>query len=168
MRRSQEVLGLPVLHQSTGQHLGVVCDLLFDSDQHVCGLLVESGGWWRRKLFLPREEIASYGRDAVVIVDASSLKSYDQSVCNLTGIHTGPLPLKGRNVFFSNGALIGEIENVYFLEEMGSLVGYEISDGWLNDLRFGRRLLKAKEPLSWQQETIFADGDQVQIEEVGL
>ncbi|WP_044642270.1 PRC-barrel domain-containing protein [Risungbinella massiliensis] len=165
MRRSQEVLGLPVMIRSTGQHLGIICDLLFDSDQRVCGLLVENGGWWRQKHFLPREEILSFGRDVVLVESESSFLPYDSSNLNLTGIRTGSLPLRGRTISFSNGTMIGEIEHVYFLEEMGMLVGYEISDGWLNDLRYGRRLLRTKVPLCWQQETILANGDQIQIQE---
>lgn len=168
MRRSQELLGLSLISRSNGQQLGVICDLLFDSEQKVCGLLVENGGWWRKKFFVPREEVLSYSKDAVVIEDPSVIQPYDQTISCLTGIHTGPSPLKGRTIYFTNGTIIGNIANVYFSEELGRLIGYEISDGWLNDLRYGRRLLRPKEPLSWQQESIYTNGDEVQIQEVRM
>ena len=67
MRKSQDIIGLPVIQVKTGERLGVVRDLLFDEQQQLRGVLLENGGWMRRSSFIPSDKIASFGEDAVIV-----------------------------------------------------------------------------------------------------
>ena len=40
------------------------------------------------------------------------------------------------------GERLGLLEDVYFLEEVGTIVGYELSDGFFSDIMEGKRVIK--------------------------
>lgn len=164
MQKSQEVIGLSVVQGNTGKKLGAVGDVLFDSSQAFCGLLMEDGGWLRRRRYIPKETIRAIGRDAVVIGDEAQILPLDEKSKHWIGICSGPKKLKGLPVLLANGYELGVIENVYFMEELGTLVGYELSDGLFSDLMDGRKVLKSSHPLIWGQDVLIAETDHVQVE----
>lgn len=47
----------------------------------------------------------------------------------------------GRPVITTNGKQLGILEEVYFDEKQGNIVGYELSDGFMNDVMDGRQLI---------------------------
>jgi len=155
LRKSQEVIGLTVTARESGNQLGAVADLLFNNDQQFVGCMLEHCGWWRHRRFLPAEKI-QIGKDAVMVADPSSVvpftKQEEACICFLSG----DKKLKGRSLLLASGTFLGLIENVYFSAEMGILVGYELSNGLLNDLREGRKVFLAKEPVNWSGEILIA------------
>ncbi len=40
------------------------------------------------------------------------------------------------------------VEDVYFQEELGTIIGYELTDGFLSDVTQGRKMLPKVEPLT--------------------
>lgn len=165
MHKSQEVIGLSVVHLKTGRRLGLVKDILFDLTQRFCGILLEDGGWIQRRRYIPRENIESIGRDAVVIKDEKGIFPFGETTKQWTGICSGKKRLQGLPVLLASGYELGIIKGVYFMEELGTLVGYELSDGWMNDLTEGRKILKASEPLVWGQDVLIAQKEQVRVQE---
>ncbi|SFJ01264.1 PRC-barrel domain-containing protein [Thermoflavimicrobium dichotomicum] len=165
MLNSQEVMGLSVIHLKTGKKMGTVTDLLFDETQKLCGLLIENGGWLRKRRWLPIKEVYSIGKDAVLVHSEDALQPLDSSTKSWTGVLSGQKKLRGLPVILSNGCEIGRLENVYFMEEVGTLVGYELSDGWMNDLKDGRKMLKSNSPLVWGEDVLIAPVDQIQLKD---
>jgi uncharacterized protein YrrD len=147
------VIGLTVTAQESGKQLGAVVDLLFNSKQQFVGCMLEHCGWWRHRRFLPKKEIANAGKDAVIVPHASSLVPFTKKEEAYTCFLNGEKRLKGRTVLLTNGTFLGMVENVYFSMEMGTLVGYELSNGLLNDLRDGRKLFQVEHPVDWDMET---------------
>lgn len=164
MRKSQEVIGLSVVDLKSGKKVGVVKDLLFDASQTLIGILLEDGGWLRRRNYVPYDNILSMGRDAVVIKNKDRILPFDESTKDWTGLCSGQKSLKGRSVLLTSGHELGVIENVYFMEEVGTIIGYELSDGWIHDVMEGRKVLQASEPLIWGQDVLFAKEDQVKVQ----
>lgn len=164
MHKSQEVIGLSVVHLKTGKKLGVVRDILFDAKQRFCGLLLEDGGWLKRRRYIPKENIYAIGRDAVVIRHEAQILLLDETAKEWTGICSGQKKLKGLPILLASGYELGVIENVYFMEEMGTLVGYELSDGLINDLMEGRKVVRPNQPLIWGQDVLIAQTDRLEVE----
>jgi len=164
LRKSQEVIGLSVVHLQTGKKLGEVKDILFDAEQSFSGLLLEDGGWFKRRRYTPRNNICSIGRDAVVIADTAQILPFDSDTEQWIGICSGHKKLKGQAVLLASGYELGVIENVYFMEEMGTLVGYELSDGLVSDLLEGRKVLKPEQPLIWGKDMLIAQTDRLKAE----
>lgn len=161
MRKSQEVIGLSIIYLQTGKKLGTVCDLLFDERQQLRGVVLEEGGLFKRQKFIPINDVVSIGKDAVV-VDNEQPSPNPQNE-NWMGLYTGQKKLKGRTILTNSGYEMGFVENVYFLEEVGTLIGYELSDGLINDIREGRKWLKATQPLVWGEDVLIASPDQIEV-----
>lgn len=154
MHKSQEVIGVPVVIQESGKQLGAVVDLLFDSKQQFVGCLIEHCGWWRHRKFLPREEIVFAGRDAVMVLAATSLVAFRKKQRAYTSLLAGEQRLKGRSVMLGNGTFLGLVENVFFSIDLGTLEAYELSNGLFNDLRDGRKWLAVNDPVDWNNENL--------------
>ncbi|QKG85072.1 photosystem reaction center subunit H [Kroppenstedtia pulmonis] len=160
MRKSQDIIGLPVIHVNTGKQLGRVKDLLFDRQQYLRGVLLESGGWVRRGRYIPTERIGSLGEDAVMVNSEADILPLNEAQNQWVGLLTGQRKLKGLPVMQSDGRELGMVEDVYFMEEMGTLMGYELSDGFINDLRLGRKIYQPDSPLTWGKDALItAEGE---------
>jgi uncharacterized protein YrrD len=156
LRKSQEVIGLPVTTRESGKQLGAVVDLLFNNEQQFIGCMLEHCGWWRKRRFLPTEKMTQIGRDTVMVEDLTSALPFTKQEEAYTCFLSGENSLRGRSILLANGTFLGLIENVYFLADMGTLIWYELSNGLFNDLRVGRKLFKAKEPVNWGGEVLIA------------
>lgn len=153
LRKSQEIIGLTVTSRESGKQLGAVVDLLFNHEQQFVGCMLEHCGWWRHRCFLPIDSIYKIGKDAVMAQSAASLTPFTKKERAYTCLLSGDTRLKGRPTLLANGTFLGLIENVYFLPDMGTLIGYELSNGLLNDLREGRKVVIG-EPVDWKQEVL--------------
>ncbi len=154
MRKSQEVIGLTVTARKSGKQLGAVVDLLFNNEQQFVGCMLEHCGWWRHRGFIPIDKITQVGKDAVMVADVTSLFPFTKQEKAYTCFLSGEKRLKGRPIMLAGGTFLGLIENVYFHPEMGTLIGYELSNGLFNDLQDGRKVLQTEELVNWDQEVL--------------
>lgn len=165
MRKSQEVIGLTVIPLDTGKKLGTVRDLLFDGNHRFLGLLLEDQGLFKRKRWVPAERIRSIGKDAVMVDNEQAIRPFSDLGASWIALHSGPHALKGRTVLSPSGMELGMVENVYFMEEVGTLIGYELSDGLISDLTEGRKLLRTHSPLVWGEDVLIAPTDPFEMKE---
>ncbi|WP_164984830.1 PRC-barrel domain-containing protein [Ammoniphilus sp. CFH 90114] len=141
MYKANDVIGLPVLDLQAGQELGVVRDVLFDEDWTFQGLLIEIKAMFRRGRFIPTDSIHAIGDDYVTISHVGAMLPLEGTE-QFNGVKAGPIRMIGKPVITSNGHRLGEVEDVYFQTEIGSIIGYELSDGLLTDLLEGRKAIK--------------------------
>lgn len=141
MKKLQEILGLSVLDTSSGKRVGVVKDIYFDSAGNVKGLLVESNGFFSRNSFISYGNIGAIGDDAVIIGTSEFLEPLHENE-QYYSFNSGKKPYKELPIVTTNGNEIGHIIDVYFKEELGKIIGYEISDGFLTDITEGRRTIE--------------------------
>ncbi|PTX58436.1 uncharacterized protein YrrD [Melghirimyces profundicolus] len=165
MRRSQDVIGLPVIHVKTGKRLGTVRDLLFDREQRMIGVLLENGGWVRKGRYIPFERIGSLGADAVIVDSEEDIRPLEDGQRGCYGFLTGR-KLKGRSIVMTNGRDLGMVEDVYFLEDVGTLMGYELSEGFISDLTEGRKVFRPEIPLTWGEDVLIASMDGTSAQDV--
>lgn len=146
LRKAGDVIGLSVFNVNSGQKLGVVKDLLFDGDWSLRGVVLEPGGFLRRGIYIPSEKILSIGEDAITVGTIDAVTSLDPSIPfhSMLGEHR----LKGKPVITMNGNELGHVEDVYFEEEVGTIIGYELTDGFLSDILDGRSILPQPERIT--------------------
>lgn len=156
------MIGLSVIDQGTGKELGLVSDLFFDHYACLQGILLEEHGWFRRKRFVAKADV-TIGTDAVIVTERERVVPFSTEYQNWTSFCTGAKSLLGQSLMTDAGGALGQVKNVYFQEEMGTIVGYELSDGWISDLTTGRRLLRTNTPLTWGNGVLVAPSDEVQF-----
>ncbi|TCS83812.1 PRC-barrel domain-containing protein [Tepidibacillus fermentans] len=141
MRKVLDVIGLPVLDTSSGKMIGSVKDVYFNDEGSLMGIAVESKSFFSKTAFLSFENIGAIGDDAVTVGTKRLLSPLD-AIDHYHGFYSGKTLLKGQPIITTNGHELGHVEDVYFMEEMGKIIGYELSDGLLSDITEGRRVIE--------------------------
>ncbi|MGG3469314.1 PRC-barrel domain-containing protein [Neobacillus pocheonensis] len=154
MRTFSLLKGQPVFETKKGTRIGEVHDLCISSSGKVNGLLVKKGVLFKQFLFLDIQKVASFGCDGVMIEDAECLEKLNESPdYTLTHQHS----LDGMMMLSRSGESLGMLKDVYFQEELGTIVGYEITDGFFSEITEGKQVIQSGEPLAIGKDAIIVD-----------
>lgn len=135
-----------MIHVQTGNKLGTVYDLLFDEQGVLSAVQLDAKGIWRKGRIIPKENILSIGEDAITVETEDVDTPIDPTPFH--SVIDGNDKLKGKPVITTNGIELGMVEDVYFQEEVGTIIGYELTDGFLSDVTQGRKLLPKVDPMT--------------------
>lgn len=145
MRTAYELIGVPVIECKTGKRLGKVRDLLIDEDWHARGMMLDYKRLFSPGHYIPWADVTTFGDDALMLRSKDSIRKFEEAgdVSFLLG---GKRRVKGMPLVTAEGVHLGRVEDVYFSKNMENMiVGFELSDGLLTDLREGRRRLPIPE-----------------------
>jgi uncharacterized protein YrrD len=145
--------GQPVFNTNSGQKIGEVSDLCISSNGKVNGLLVKKGVFFKQSYFLDIEKVACFGEDGVMIEDNGSLEKLKDPEYTLTHQHS----LDGMMMLSKSGESLGLLKDVYFQEELGTIIGYEITDGFFSELTEGKQVIQSEKPLAIGKDAIIVD-----------
>lgn len=146
--------GLPVYELKSGEKLGEVCDIGITNNGKVNGLFVKNGALFKKAQKIKLKHIASLGQDGVMVQDRQLLEPVDETD-NYTFHHHQRL--HGKEMLTSEGHRLGFLEDVYFLEEVGTIVGYELTDGFFSDVMEGKRVVKPVHPPAIGKDTMIVN-----------
>ncbi|WP_051236622.1 PRC-barrel domain-containing protein [Paenibacillus pinihumi] len=143
MIKVQHLIGLPVIDYTTGKQAGIVKDIWFDEHWVLKGMIVDTGRWMARGITgLLWETVVACGEDAVLISDRQAMRKLVANEVTRC-FQTGMIRLKDLPVITQEGFQLGRISDVYFDQNMGTpIVGYELTDGFISDLKEGRKWLR--------------------------
>lgn len=147
--------GVSVYEKESGSRVGEVNDLIISAtSDSVQFLLVKQGMLFKRTAQLDIQDVTSFGSDGVMIEDRTLLKPIkrgsDSSIVFCRS-------LSGNMLLSTEGEQLGLIEDVYFMEELGTIVGYQCSDGFFSDIKEGKRVIKTDEPLQYGKDAIIVN-----------
>ena len=124
MKKSIEILGLPIISITEGRELGVSKSLLIDAKNGVvAAITIEDDDWYRGVKLIPYEAIIAIGEDAVTITHSENILNLDEAgdyerllVENIRVIGTKAITKTGRiqgkvtEVFVGDGGRIEKCE----------------------------------------------------------
>lgn len=131
MKKSQDVIGLPVFSIVNGIKIGQVKDLVINPEEgKVDFILVSDGSWYVGAKVLPFKDVMGIGEYALTIESENMLLNIanDNDANNLLKRN---IEIKGNRVLTNKGNLIGIISEYEFDENTGSLhkLEYKNSQG---------------------------------------
>lgn len=147
MRTFSLLKNIPIYGEKTAEVLGTVSDICIDENSTVTGLLMEGKGLFERDRFVPIDCISSFGTDGVMINDTGMITPYQNNEQATYFLHTHHDSLFHKPMITSEGEKLGLLEDVYFLEEVGTIIGYEVTDGFFADITEGKKVVKTSNPL---------------------
>ena len=172
--RYGEVLNLPVICADDGSKVGIVKDILFSiRDRQVKALLLEQKGLSTRRRAILFDELLSIGGGAVIIGSSAGVADLDRaSFKDIFGDEGSPIGdeggLIGTKVYSKAGGEVGVIKDVMFDPGTGRIEGFEISDGLLQDVVQGRKVLPLIGKVELGKEFALVDTDSVdEMKETG-
>lgn len=154
MRTFSLLKGLPIYEKRHGRKIGEVSDLNISASGMVKGLLLRKGALFKKTYQIPISDVSSFGWDGVMVEDESILKPINKLE---EYTFESQQKLIGKAILSSEGEKLGLLEDVYFHEELGTIVGYECSDGFFSDITEGKRVVKTDEPPTIGKDAIIVD-----------
>jgi len=74
MKKSVEILGLPIISITEGRELGISKSLLIDAQNgSVAALIIEDEDWFRGVKLLPYDSVIAIGDDAITITNSENI-----------------------------------------------------------------------------------------------
>lgn len=135
MRKGRELLSLPVVENLTGEQLGEVKELIYDSREcNLIGFIVADGGWLRGAQVVLLPQVREITGTAVVVKDRSCIRD----VSEIKELLAAGCDVKGYTLVTADGREMGIIRDLVISPDNGKIQGYELSDGVIDDLLNGR------------------------------
>jgi uncharacterized protein YrrD len=150
MIKGKSLLGMSVVGQDDGKHLGEVHDLFFDhdTDELIAFVMAE------KDLFglidaqiVPWREVRSITGDVILVAGAASkIKLRDEP--RARAMAQRETVLSGTQVLSQEGQSLGTLADMVIDDQTGRVTGYEISGGFFADTLRGKKFLPAPPGLS--------------------
>lgn len=145
---------LPVYDESSAEVLGRIADLCITSDGKVNALIMKGKGLFERDRVVPIQSISSIGDDGIMVSNKMLLESMDNEADIPTYFLHTHHGLFRKPLLSSEGQKLGLLEDVYFSEEVGTIIGYEVTDGFFADITEGKKVVKTNKPLKVGEDVI--------------
>lgn len=136
------IVGLPVVVIRTNSKIATVKDVLFCCKKRIVfGLLIEEKRLLGITKYIPLDEIEQINKTSIVVSSLNCIKEVKSSDGMYKIISDAKRCSLGTSVYTKNGKRIGQIRDIIFDFEIGTIDSYIISDGIIEDLISGRKLL---------------------------
>jgi len=148
---------LPVFDVCTGSRLGEVCDLCISEKGEVKSLLVKTVSLFSVKKQLPIDSVECFGVDCIMTKKEWLIPFCSDKI--FTFFHKQSI--EGTPFFDKNGEILGRLKDVYFLENLGMIVGYELTDGFFSDLLEGSKIIRTNTPPAIGKDAVIVTPERV-------
>lgn len=141
---------LPVTDEH-GKMIGSISDLVISQTGTIVGFLVSRKALFKKHRFLPLQDVVMYDSQGIV----TSHKLEDSSFIDdtmYTLLHQRAI--SNKMICNDKGEELGLLEDVYFSEQLGTIVAYEISNGFFSDITDGKKTVHARKPPTLGEDTI--------------
>lgn len=153
-----DLLGLPVLEQSSCEQLGEVQEvMIYLSQALVRALIITATGWFTGKKILPIHDISLVRDTDLSIDEKEKLQPFEAAA------YEGFADILDRPLMTDSGIRIGVVADLSFDLATGSIEDYVISDGIVTDLVEGRRRLPFQLSRIFQADKIIVADDAAEL-----
>lgn len=135
MKKSVEILGLPIISITEGRELGMSKTLLIDAKNgQVAAITIEDADWYRGVKLIPYESVIAIGDDAVTVTNSENILTLD-AAGDFEQLLDENIRVIGTKAITKSGTIQGKISEVYIGED-GTIEKCEITapDGSTSDI----------------------------------
>ena len=135
MKKSVEILGLPVISITEGRELGMSKTLLIDARNGlVAAITIEDEDWYRGVKLIPYESVIAIGDDAVTVTNSENILKLDDAG-DYEALLDDNIRVIGTKAITKSGTIQGKITELYIGDD-GKIEKCEITapDGTTSDV----------------------------------
>ena len=125
MKKSVDIIGLPVIDISEGTEIGTVTKLIINPTEGTVAALVIDAGTWYPKL-LPFSKISGIGESALTIISNNDMLTVDSSP-DLLQLLIAEIAIIGTKVLTKAGDFQGTVKEI-FIEMSGKIADCEVEE----------------------------------------
>ena len=113
MKKSVEILGLPVISITEGRELGMSKTLLIDAKNGtVAAITIEDEDWYRGVKLIPYESVIAIGDDAVTVTNSENILTLDDAG-DYEQLLDDNIRIIGTKAITKSGSIQGKISELY-------------------------------------------------------
>ncbi len=126
MRLGKDLVGKPIYSVTEGRLLGEVKDLYLDNEARaIMGIYLGKEGLFRSKaLLIPREGVAVFGLDAILVKNDAALTDSNQFAPVAGWLRRGDL--QGRGIDSPGGTKVGTVGDV-IVDDEANVIGFSLA-----------------------------------------
>ncbi len=135
MKKSVEILGLPIISITEGRELGVSKTLLINAKKgFVTAITIEDEDWYRGVKLIPFESIVVIGDDAIIITSGENILRYDAN-SEYEALLSANIQIVDTKAITKNGTIQGKISEI-FVGDDGKIEKCEVTapDGTVSEI----------------------------------
>lgn len=135
MKKSVEILGLPIISITEGRELGVSKTLLIDAKNgSIAAITIEDADWYRGVKLIPYESVIAIGDDAVTITNSENILTLDAAGDYETLLDDN-IRIIDTKAITKSGTIQGKVTELYIGDD-GKIEKCEITapDGTTSDI----------------------------------
>ena len=126
MKKSVDILGLPVISITEGRELGMSKTLLIDAPNRVvAAITIEDEDWYRGVKLIPYDNVIAVGEDAVTINNSENILTLD-AAGDFETLLDDNIRVIGTKAITRSGVIQGTISEI-FIGDDGSIEKCEIT-----------------------------------------
>lgn len=126
MKKSIEIIGLPVISIVEGTELGTVKSLLINPDDGSVTILIDDAKWYWGAKFLPLAAVTGLGQYAITIENSDAILTLTDAP-EVEQLIVADLKVIGTKVLTRNGLIQGKVTEI-LIDNSGKIVACEIED----------------------------------------
>ena len=140
MEKLGSIIGLPIVETETGTQIGEIGEIVVNVEEAILfGLIISGSNWFSGENIITFEEVASVGRDAVMISNHHVIRSID--TLSIANYNYYLRDLLNKEIITDGGLRLGILTNIMVNSVTGEIKWYEISDSMVMDLLYGRMIM---------------------------
>lgn len=148
---------MPVICLRDGTRAGYVFGPMFDENECLTGLLIDSKGISLSKRYVALDNILRMDKNSCVIYSEASMERVPKG--HALKKRTGYEDMLGRNVKSKNGTGLGVVKDLIYSTETGVIEGLELSRGFMEDAMQGRNVVMVRDGVEFGEEYIIVGRD---------
>jgi len=126
MKKSVEILGLPIISITEGRELGISKSLLMDAPNgRVSALIIEDEDWYRGVKLLPYESVIAIGDDAITIISSENILKLNEAT-EYEPLLDANVRVIGTKAITKSGSIQGKVTEI-FIDDDGRIAKCEIN-----------------------------------------
>lgn len=154
MKKSNEILGLPVISITEGRELGMSKTLLIDAkNRKVAAITIEDEDWYRGVKLIPYDSVIAIGNDAVTVTSSETIIKLDEAA-DFENLLDENIRIIGTKAITKAGTIEGSVSEIYIGDD-GMIERCEVasSDGATTEVTIDQISIFGK------QVTVIDSGD---------
>ena len=135
MKKSVEIIGLPVISITEGRELGMSKSLLIDAPNgSIAAITIEDEDWYRGVKLLPYSSVIAIGEDAVTITNSENILTLEDAG-DYESMMDANIKIIGTKAITKSGTIQGKVVEIY-IGDNGKIEKCEIEgrDGSLSEI----------------------------------
>lgn len=127
MKKSVEILGLPIISITEGREMGTAKTLVIDAGQGaVAAIAVEDGKWYLGAKLLPYASVAGIGENAITVENSNNILSLANSP-DMESLLEADVKVIGAKVLTKSGRFQGKVVEIV-LDDSGKIINCEVEE----------------------------------------